>query len=206
MAENGPQPLTADQREEIRRMLCRFGGVMEEEKSIVPVQEEVKDFQLKEIADVFNKAPSGTTVELNALTTGSYRYHIVRIGVSLFKPLILIISVSRKKSWWNCVRMRWAWKCMLQRPECSLSCRAGGTNCHVSNRVKGAHIRHYTNDTMDDVNILFKHAYIYYIMSRFGKDEYKLFTYNPEDYNSDDEVDNIKQSRTEPWEKLILRT
>jgi len=89
MAENGPQPLTADQREEIRRMLCRFGGVMEEEKSIVPVQEEVKEFQLKEIADVFNKAPSGTTVELNALTTGSYRYHIVRIGVSLFKPLIL---------------------------------------------------------------------------------------------------------------------
>ena len=56
-------------------MLCRFGGSMEEEKSIVPVQEEVKDFQIKEIADVFNKAPSGTTVELNALTTGSYRYH-----------------------------------------------------------------------------------------------------------------------------------
>lgn len=91
MAEQGPQPLTADQREEIRRMLCRFGGVMEDEKetAIVPVQEEVKEFQLKNIADVFNKAPSGTTVELDMLTTGSFRYHVVRIAVSLFKPLIL---------------------------------------------------------------------------------------------------------------------
>ncbi len=90
MSEQGPQPLTADQREEIRRMLCRFGGVMEEEeKAIVPVQEEVAEFQLKEIADVFNKAPSGTTIELNTLTTGSFRYHVVRIAVSLFKPLIL---------------------------------------------------------------------------------------------------------------------
>lgn len=84
-----PQPLTAEQREEIRRMLCRFGGVMEEEKSIVPVQEEVKEFQIKETADAFNKVPSGTTVELKGLTTGSFRYHIVRIAVSLFKPLIL---------------------------------------------------------------------------------------------------------------------
>ena len=81
---------------------------MEEEKSVVPAQEEVKEFQIKETADAFNKVPSGTTVELKGLTTGSFRYHIVRIAVSLFKPLILDKIRSQKKNCSSCVRTRWA--------------------------------------------------------------------------------------------------
>lgn len=88
---DGPVPLTADQREEIRRMLTSFGGVMEEETAIVPVQptEEVQEFKLRKVDDLFARADDGTTVELAQLTSGSFRYHIVRIGVSLFKPYVL---------------------------------------------------------------------------------------------------------------------
>lgn len=86
----GPQPLTADQREEIRRMLCRFGGVMEPEpETQVVASDDVQEFKLKEVGDIFQGAAGGTTVDINDLTTGSYRYHIVRLSCALFKPLIL---------------------------------------------------------------------------------------------------------------------
>ena len=42
-----PVPLTADQREQIRRMLCKFGGVMPEEaapETAVVAASEVKEF------------------------------------------------------------------------------------------------------------------------------------------------------------------
>jgi len=92
---DGPQPLTADQREEIRRMLCRFGGVMEPEKK--PEEEsklvETFEFTLKETGDIFQGADGGTTVDIKDITTGSYRYHIVRLSCALFRPLILDKSI-----------------------------------------------------------------------------------------------------------------
>ena len=92
---DGPQPLTADQREEIRRMLCRFGGVMEPEKK--PEEEsklvETFEFTLKETGDIFQGADGGTTVDIKDITTGSYRYHIVQLSCALFRPLILDKSI-----------------------------------------------------------------------------------------------------------------
>ena len=88
-----PQPLTADQREEIRRMLCRFGGVMEPEKVDESQLVKTFEFTLKETGDVFQGADGGTTVDIKDLTTGSYRYHIVRLSCALFRPLILDKSI-----------------------------------------------------------------------------------------------------------------
>lgn len=86
----GPQPLTADQREEIRRMLCRFGGAMEPEpEKQVVASDDIQEFKLKEVGDIFQGADGGTTVDINDVTTGSYRYHIVRLSCALFRPLIL---------------------------------------------------------------------------------------------------------------------
>lgn len=87
-----PVPLTADQREQIRRMLCKFGGVMPEEaapETAVVAASEVKEFKLKDTGDVFKGAPGGTTIDISQLTTGSFRYNIVRISCALFRPLIL---------------------------------------------------------------------------------------------------------------------
>lgn len=96
MSESGPRPLTADEREQIRRMLCRFGGVMEEEPPPTPTTTEiaktdavVEHIEVKDTADQFLRVPPGTTVDLKNVNTGSLRYNVVRLSNAIFRPYIL---------------------------------------------------------------------------------------------------------------------
>ena len=81
--------LTDAQRENVRKMLARFGGQIDEKDDKAPVeQEEVNEVQNKTQEDLFMGVVSGTTIEWHDLTPESKKYSFVREICCQFEPYI----------------------------------------------------------------------------------------------------------------------
>jgi hypothetical protein len=69
--------LTDEQRENVRKMLAKFGGQIEE-KEETPEKEETEVSSNKVQDDIFMGVVSGTTIEWHALTPGTKKYPFIR--------------------------------------------------------------------------------------------------------------------------------
>ena len=86
--------LTDEQRENVRKMLARFGGHVEPDKKrkadeISEDVEEKNEVEAKIQDDLFLGVVPGTTIEFKDLTTGSKKYSFVREICCQFQPYIL---------------------------------------------------------------------------------------------------------------------
>lgn len=88
--------LTDEQRENVRKMLARFGGQLEPDKKrkAEEISEEIEEEEDNEVVakvqdDLFLGVVPGTTVEFKDLTTGSKKYSFVREICCQFQPYIM---------------------------------------------------------------------------------------------------------------------
>ena len=70
--------LTDEQRENVRKMLARFGGQLDEGPTEEKKEEEVNEVVAKAQDDLFLGSVSGTTIEWHDLTPGTKKYPFVR--------------------------------------------------------------------------------------------------------------------------------
>jgi hypothetical protein len=83
--------LTDAQRENVRKMLARFGGQIDAKDDKAPVEEEeeeVDEVQNKTQEDLFMGVVSGTTIEWHDLTPESKKYSFVREICCQFEPYL----------------------------------------------------------------------------------------------------------------------
>lgn len=83
--------LTDEQRENVRRMLARFGGQIDDEddkKEGSKEEEEADEVVAKAQDDLFLGTAAGTTIEWHDLTPGCKKYPFVREVCAQFEPWI----------------------------------------------------------------------------------------------------------------------
>lgn len=87
--------LTDEQRENVRKMLARFGGQIDEEKEDNNInkrkreeEEEADEVVVKAQDDLFLGTVAGTTIEWHDLTPGCKKYPFVREVCAQFEPSI----------------------------------------------------------------------------------------------------------------------
>jgi hypothetical protein len=84
--------LTDEQRENVRKMLARFGGQIDDDKKEEAVDsavgEESNEVQAKAQDDLFLGTAAGTTIEWHDLTPGCKKYPFVREVCCQFEPWI----------------------------------------------------------------------------------------------------------------------
>lgn len=92
--------LTDEQRENVRKMLARFGGQIEpdkkrkadeisEDREEQEEEEEENEVEAKIQDDLFLGVAPGTTIEFKDLTTGSKKYSFVREACCQFQPYVI---------------------------------------------------------------------------------------------------------------------
>ena len=84
--------LTDEQRENVRKMLARFGGQVEDNKKRKADElsdEENDEVEAKVQDDLFLGVVPGTTIEFKDLTTGSKKYSFVREICCQFQPYVI---------------------------------------------------------------------------------------------------------------------
>tara|TARA_B110000003_G_C16321802_1_gene407125 strand:+ start:121 stop:573 length:453 start_codon:yes stop_codon:yes gene_type:complete len=96
MSEKGHElELSDDQREEVRKMLEKFGA---KKKKQATIQTAKQRDQRRIDPDPLESSPAGSTIEWNELTPKTRRYQFVRESRGYFVPLILDkVQITKEK-------------------------------------------------------------------------------------------------------------
>lgn len=86
--EGAPASLTDEQREDVRNILARFGGMVEEKKEEEDNDGDEESSMNKVQEDLLKGALSGVTIEWHDLTSETMRYPFVREICCMMEPYV----------------------------------------------------------------------------------------------------------------------